>query len=109
MSVENLTSTFSRKRRMTDWLLFTIPSFITAGINWNAGENVGLVLRGPSGRFHPLDYVLQVFHHELAHCQFMNHVPSQHGRLTAQLSKECKKLQQRGYFGDGEFRIASII
>lgn len=94
---------------MTDWLLFTIPSFITAGINWNAGENVGLVLRGPSGRFHPLDYVLQVFHHELAHCQFMNHVPSQHGRLTAQLSKECKKLQQRGYFGDGEFRIASII
>lgn len=32
----------------------------------------------------------------------MNHVPSQHGRLTAQLKKECRELQAKGYYGDGE-------
>ncbi|EPQ31430.1 uncharacterized protein PFL1_00765 [Pseudozyma flocculosa PF-1] len=72
-----------------------------AGRNWNAGENVELVLRRQDGSFAPLQWVLMVFCHELAHIKHMNHVPSLHGKLDRELKQECKDLQSRGYFGDG--------
>lgn len=72
-----------------------------AGRNWNNGETVELVLRRQDGSFAPLQWVLMVFCHELAHIKFMNHIPSQHGKLDRQLRNECRQLQARGYYGDG--------
>ena len=37
------------------------------GRNWNAGETIELVLRKPNGEFWPMEYLLGVFCHELAH------------------------------------------
>ncbi|SPO28522.1 uncharacterized protein UTRI_04919 [Ustilago trichophora] len=75
------------------------PEF--AGRNWNNGETVELVLRRQDGSFAPLQWVLMVFCHELAHIKFMNHIPSQHGKLDRELRDECRQLQARGYYGDG--------
>ncbi|PWN53199.1 WLM-domain-containing protein [Violaceomyces palustris] len=72
-----------------------------AGRNWNAGETIELVLRRQDGSFAPLQWVLMVFCHELAHIKHMNHIPSLHGKLDRELKQECKDLQARGYFGDG--------
>ena len=64
-----------------------------AGRNWNNGETVELVLRRQDGSFAPLQWVLMVFCHELAHIKFMNHIPSQHGKLDRELRNECRELQ----------------
>ncbi|EST04655.1 hypothetical protein PSEUBRA_006415 [Kalmanozyma brasiliensis GHG001] len=72
-----------------------------AGRNWNNGETVELVLRRQDGSFAPLQWVLMVFCHELAHIKYMNHIPSQHGKLDKELRAECRELQGRGYYGDG--------
>lgn len=72
-----------------------------AGRNWNNGETVELVLRRQDGSFAPLQWVLMVFCHELAHIKYMNHIPSQHGKLDRELRNECRELQTRGYYGDG--------
>ncbi|KAJ1023235.1 hypothetical protein NDA16_003388 [Ustilago loliicola] len=72
-----------------------------AGRNWNNGETVELVLRRQDGSFAPLQWVLMVFCHELAHIKYMNHIPSQHGKLDKELRNECRQLQTRGYYGDG--------
>ncbi len=72
-----------------------------AGRNWNNGETVELVLRRQDGSFAPLQWVLMVFCHELAHIKYMNHIPSQHGKLDRELRNECRELQARGYYGDG--------
>ena len=72
-----------------------------AGRNWNNGETVELVLRRQDGSFAPLQWVLMVFCHELAHIKYMNHIPSQHGKLDRELRNECRELQGRGYYGDG--------
>ena len=69
--------------------------------DWNNGENIELVLRRQDGSFAPLQWVLMVFCHELAHIKHMNHVPSLHGKLDRELRQECKDLQGRGYYGDG--------
>ncbi|KAJ1034849.1 hypothetical protein NDA13_001103 [Ustilago tritici] len=72
-----------------------------AGRNWNNGETVELVLRRQDGSFAPLQWVLMVFCHELAHIKYMNHISSQHGKLDTELRNECRELQSRGYYGDG--------
>lgn len=72
-----------------------------AGRNWNNGETVELVLRRQDGSFAPLQWVLMVFCHELAHIKYMNHIPSQHGKLDRELRNQCRELQARGYYGDG--------
>ncbi|PWY97064.1 WLM-domain-containing protein [Testicularia cyperi] len=72
-----------------------------AGRNWNNGETVELILRRQDGSFAPLQWVLMVFCHELAHIKYMNHIPSQHGKLDRELRQECRQLQARGYYGDG--------
>ncbi|CBQ68703.1 conserved hypothetical protein [Sporisorium reilianum SRZ2] len=72
-----------------------------AGRNWNNGETVELVLRRQDGSFAPLQWVLMVFCHELAHIKYMNHIPSQHGKLDRELRDHCRQLQARGYYGDG--------
>ncbi|SPO29352.1 uncharacterized protein UTRI_04919_B [Ustilago trichophora] len=72
-----------------------------AGRNWNNGETVELVLRRQDASFAPLQWVLMVFCHELAHIKYMNHIPSQHGKLDRELRNECRQLQARGYYGDG--------
>ncbi|OWZ27687.1 hypothetical protein C347_06114 [Cryptococcus neoformans AD2-60a] len=93
-----------------------------AGRNWNHGQSIELVLRGPSGRFLPMPYIISVMCHEMAHIEQMNHGPKfQKVRVYArrctpppkkntdplmmQLMREIKadvaKLQARGYYGDG--------
>lgn len=79
------------------------PNNEFAGRNWNAGENIEMVLRrrNDHSRFLPFGLICAVFAHELAHNVHMNHVPRLHGALTRQLTTEWKDLQKRGYYGDG--------
>ncbi|KAF7327806.1 hypothetical protein MKEN_00360400 [Mycena kentingensis (nom. inval.)] len=70
------------------------------GRNWNHGETVELVLRGPSGRFLPTSFLMGVFCHELAHIKHMNHGPAFQA-LWKQLRHEVRVLQDKGYYGDG--------
>lgn len=72
-----------------------------AGRNWNNGEVVELVLTTRDGTWMPLQLVLYVFCHELAHIRYMNHVPAQHGALTRKLKQMALDKQRQGYFGDG--------
>ena len=64
---------------------------VFAGRNWNHGQvsclscsngvqaytpqTIELVLRGPTGRFMPLQYISSVMCHEMAHIEQMNHGP----------------------------------
>lgn len=72
-----------------------------AGRCWNNGEVVELVLTSSNGNWIPLQYVLYVFCHELAHIRHMNHIPKLHGALTRQLKEFALEKQRQGYFGDG--------
>ncbi|PWN28882.1 WLM-domain-containing protein [Jaminaea rosea] len=74
------------------------PEF--AGRNWNAGENIEMVLRDHSGLFLPFGMICYVFAHELAHNFHMNH-SSKHTQLTKDFNEERKDLQSKGYLGDG--------
>ncbi|ORY23213.1 WLM domain-domain-containing protein [Naematelia encephala] len=67
---------------------------VFAGRNWNHGQSIELVLRGPSGRFLPLPYITSVMCHE------MNHGPK-FQKLMASIKKDVREMQARGYFGDG--------
>lgn len=72
-----------------------------AGRCWNNGEVVELVLVSSNGNWIPLQCVLYVFCHELAHIRHMNHIPKLHGALTRQLKELALEKQRQGYFGDG--------
>ncbi|EIM91267.1 WLM-domain-containing protein [Stereum hirsutum FP-91666 SS1] len=73
---------------------------VFSGRNWNAGETVELVLRGPHGGRVPTSYLMSTLCHELAHINHMNHGPD-FQKLWAQLRQEVRALQERGYYGDG--------
>lgn len=72
-----------------------------AGRCWNNGEVIELILTSSNGNWIPLQYVLYVFCHELAHIRHMNHIPKLHGALTRQLKELALEKQRQGYFGDG--------
>lgn len=72
-----------------------------AGRCWNNGEVIELVLTIANGSWMPLQYVLYVFCHELAHIKHMNHIPSLHGALTRHLKELALAKQREGYHGDG--------
>lgn len=72
-----------------------------AGRCWNNGEVVELVLTSANGEWMPLQYVLYVFCHELAHIKHMNHIPRLHGALTRHLKELALQKQRQGYYGDG--------
>ncbi|EIW72788.1 hypothetical protein TREMEDRAFT_58958 [Tremella mesenterica DSM 1558] len=63
---------------------------VFAGRNWNHGQTIELVLRGASGRFLPLPYIISVMCHEMAHIELM-----------AEIKTEVRALQAKGYYGDG--------
>ncbi|KAL1759962.1 WLM domain-containing protein [Schizophyllum commune] len=65
------------------------------GRNWNAGETIELVLRRPDGSFMPTHFIMSTFCHE-----HMNHGPD-FQKLWKQLRIEVRRLQDRGYYGDG--------
>ncbi|KAL1744844.1 WLM domain-containing protein [Schizophyllum fasciatum] len=65
------------------------------GRNWNAGETIELVLRGPDGSFMPTHFIMSTLCHE-----HMNHGPA-FQELWRRLRTEVRALQDRGYFGDG--------
>ncbi|KAH9942766.1 WLM-domain-containing protein [Amylocystis lapponica] len=75
-------------------------NMVFAGRNWNNGETVELVLRGKSGAFLSVSWLMSTFCHELAHIQHANH-----GRdfqaLWSRLRSEVQDLQRKGYYGDG--------
>ncbi|KAK0485190.1 WLM domain-containing protein [Armillaria novae-zelandiae] len=73
---------------------------VFAGRNWNNGETVELVLRRPGGSFLPTYWLMSTLCHELAHIKHMNHGPAFQA-LWKQLRTEVRKLQDRGYYGDG--------
>ncbi|THH30030.1 hypothetical protein EUX98_g4159 [Antrodiella citrinella] len=91
---------------------------VFAGRNWNNGEVVEIVLRGPTGAYYSSRWLLSTLCHELAHIkvcvfsssdtdvfqlaynQHMNHGP-EFQALWSQLRKEVKELQSKGYYGDG--------
>ncbi|KAH9838256.1 WLM domain-containing protein [Rhodofomes roseus] len=68
---------------------------VFAGRNWNSGEVVELVLRGPSGSFQSLSWLMSTLCHE-----HMNHGPAFQA-LWAKLRAEVRALQSKGYYGDG--------
>ncbi|UZJ52519.1 hypothetical protein CBS101457_001839 [Exobasidium rhododendri] len=72
-----------------------------AGRCWNNGEVIELVLTSEDGNWRPLQFVLYVFCHELAHIKHMNHIPHLHGALTRRLKQLALEKQSQGYFGDG--------
>ncbi|KAJ7903525.1 WLM domain-containing protein [Mycena olivaceomarginata] len=73
---------------------------VFAGRNWNAGETVELVLRGPGGSFQPTSYIMSTLCHELAHIKHMNHGPAFQA-LWKRFRAEVRALQDKGYYGDG--------
>ncbi|WVQ70897.1 hypothetical protein IAR50_000422 [Cryptococcus sp. DSM 104548] len=73
---------------------------VFAGRNWNYGQSIELVLRGPSGRFLPMPYIISVMCHEMAHIQEMNHGPK-FQKLMNDIKADVGRLQARGYYGDG--------
>ncbi|KAF8206424.1 WLM domain-containing protein [Mycena galopus ATCC 62051] len=68
---------------------------VFAGRNWNAGETVELVLRGPDGLYRPKGYIMSTLCHE-----HMNHGPAFQA-LWARFRAEVRALQDKGYYGDG--------
>ncbi|KAL6302393.1 WLM domain-containing protein [Sparassis latifolia] len=75
-------------------------NIVFAGRNWNNGEVVELVLRGASGAFLPVSWLMSTLCHELAHIQHMNH-GSAFQALWTKLRNEVRALQSKGYYGDG--------
>ncbi|KAJ6513254.1 WLM domain-containing protein [Mycena sanguinolenta] len=73
---------------------------VFAGRNWNAGETVELVLRGPDGLYKPTSYIMSTLCHELAHIKHMNHGPAFQA-LWKRFRAEVRTLQDKGYYGDG--------
>ncbi|KAF8159577.1 WLM domain-containing protein [Crassisporium funariophilum] len=73
---------------------------VFAGRNWNNGETVELVLRRPGGSFYPTYWLMSTLCHELAHIKHMNHGPAFQA-LWKRLRADVRKLQDRGYYGDG--------
>ncbi|OCF31094.1 hypothetical protein I316_07225 [Kwoniella heveanensis BCC8398] len=73
---------------------------VFAGRNWNHGQSIELVLRGPSGRFLPLPYIISVMCHEVSFRNQMNHGPK-FQKLMADIKADVSRLQSRGYYGDG--------
>ncbi|GJE88737.1 WLM-domain-containing protein [Phanerochaete sordida] len=86
---------------------FTVNSFeeyehnkVFLGRNWNAGETIEIVLRGAGGGYLPTYALMSTLCHELAHIKHMNHGPGFQA-LWAQLRREVRELQNKGYYGDG--------
>lgn len=86
---------------------FAINSFeeyeynrVFAGRNWNHGETLELVLRRADGTFCPTYWLMSTLCHELAHIKHMNHGPAFQA-LWSRLRAEVRRLQDRGYYGDG--------
>lgn len=73
---------------------------VFSGRNWNSGETVELVLRSQNGSFVPTPYLMSTLCHELAHIKHMHHGPAFQA-LWAQLRRELRELQAKGYYGDG--------
>ncbi|KAF7794803.1 hypothetical protein EIP86_005945 [Pleurotus ostreatoroseus] len=73
---------------------------VFAGRNWNNGETIEIVLRGAHGFFLPTSWLMSTLCHELAHIKHMNHGPAFQA-LWAQLRREVRDLQAKGYYGDG--------
>ncbi|KXN89116.1 DNA damage response protein wss1 [Leucoagaricus sp. SymC.cos] len=86
---------------------FTINSFeeyeynsVFAGRNWNNGETVEIVLRRSNGSYCPTSWLMSTVCHEVIPLKHMNHGPAFQA-LWAQLRREVRQLQDRGYYGDG--------
>lgn len=71
-----------------------------AGMNWNAGECISLVLRTRDGGWVPERFVLAVLLHELSHCTNMHHARPFWATLAG-YKREMAALTARGYTGEG--------
>ncbi|KAF5022739.1 hypothetical protein F66182_5202 [Fusarium sp. NRRL 66182] len=76
------------------------PNREFVGRNFNAGEVVQLVLKSPSGRWLPFNYVQMVMMHELAHCKQMNHSRA-FWAVRNSYASQMHDLWSKRYTGDG--------
>lgn len=71
-----------------------------AGMNWNAGECIQLVLRTAGGGWTPENFVVSVMLHELSHCTNMNHARP-FWKTLGTYRTHMDQLRQKGYTGEG--------
>ncbi|CCG84976.1 protein of unknown function [Taphrina deformans PYCC 5710] len=71
-----------------------------AGINYDAGDCIGLVLRTARGNWVPESYVLSVMLHELSHCTNMHHASTFWKTLGVYRSRMAQ-LRTQSYTGEG--------
>ncbi|ORY77414.1 WLM domain-domain-containing protein [Protomyces lactucae-debilis] len=79
-----------------------------AGINYNAGECIGLVLRTKSGQWMPESFVVSVMLHELSHVTNMHHARP----FWQQLNKyqaDSARLRAKGYTGEGFWGQGNVL
>lgn len=79
-----------------------------AGINYDAGDCIGLVLRSAFGGWVPENFVLSVMLHELSHVTNMHHAGPFWKTLGAYRGRMAQ-LTQSGYTGEGFWRNGTVL
>lgn len=79
-----------------------------AGINYDAGDCIGLVLRTAHGGWVPETFVLSVLLHELSHCTNMHHA-GPFWKTLGVYRIRMAQLRESGYTGEGFWRKGILL
>lgn len=79
-----------------------------AGINYDAGDCIGLVLRTAHGGWVPEVFVLSVMLHELSHCTNMHHA-APFWKTLGLYRTHMAQLRAKNYTGEGFWRNGIVL